>query len=88
MDRVEENVRANIQSLREALADQVDLREVFHTVFPSGLTFEAARTPDGCRQIWKISGDADFAKLLRGKRSDRGFEWMATPTGFEPVLLA
>jgi hypothetical protein len=80
VDRVEENVRANIRSLREALADQVDLREVFHTLFPSSLAFEAARTPDGGRQIWKISGDADFGKLLGSKRSDRGFECVATPT--------
>jgi hypothetical protein len=30
-------------------------------MFPDGLTFEPARTPDGARQIWKISGEADFA---------------------------
>src|SRR5213078_4630823 len=59
--RVEENVRANIRSLREALATQVDLREVFQAMFPDGLTFEAARTPDDSRQLWKISGDTDLA---------------------------
>ena len=30
-------------------------------MFPSGLTFEPARTPDGSRQVWRISGEADFA---------------------------
>ena len=64
--RVEENVRANIRSLREALATQVGLREVFQAMFPDGLTFEAARTPDGSRQIWKISGDADLAAATEG----------------------
>jgi DNA repair exonuclease SbcCD ATPase subunit len=81
VDRVEENVRSNIRSLRRALTDQADLGEVFQAMFPHGLTFEAARTPDGARQIWKISGDADFAAVVSGKRSDRGFECVATPTG-------
>ena len=85
---MEANVRTNVASLREALAEQSDLREVFQAMFPRGLTFVPARTPDGERQIWQISGDADFAALLRGKRSDRGFECVATPTGFEPVLPA
>ena len=88
VDRVEANVRTNIALLREALAAKADLREVFQSMFPGGLTFEPARTPDGSRQIWNISGDADFASLLRGRRSDRGFECVATPTGFEPVLPA
>jgi hypothetical protein len=76
--RVEENVRANIRSLREELAAQVDLREVFQAMFPDGLTFEAARTPDGSRQIWKISGDADFGAFTEadlvsfGTRPQRG----------------
>ncbi|HEX3483344.1 MAG TPA: hypothetical protein VHT91_50375 [Kofleriaceae bacterium] len=43
----------------------------------------ASRTPDGMRQIGRIRGDADFATLLGSKRSDRGFECVATPTGFE-----
>jgi site-specific DNA recombinase len=60
VERVESNVRAKTRSLREALSEQTDLREVFQAMFPGGLTFEPARTPDGARQIWKISGDADF----------------------------
>jgi hypothetical protein len=88
VERVEANVRTNIAALRSALTEPSDLREVFHSMFPNGLTFEAARTPDGMRQIWRISGDADFAAILKGKRSDRGFECVATPTGFEPVLPA
>jgi uncharacterized protein YoxC len=47
------------------------------------LVDEPARTPNDSRQIWKISGNADFAALLGSKRSDRGFECVATPTGFE-----
>jgi site-specific DNA recombinase len=86
--RVEANVRANVKGLRDALADQDDLREVFLVMFPRGLTFEPARTPDGSRQIWKISGDADFAATTRGRMTQPGFEWRATPTGFEPVLPA
>jgi len=61
VERVEANVRANVARLRKSLADQADLREVFQAMFPSGLTFEPARTPDGARQVWKISGEADFA---------------------------
>jgi site-specific DNA recombinase len=63
VDKVEANVRANFASLRTALADQADLREVFQAMFPDGLTFEPARTPDSARQIWKISGEADFAHM-------------------------
>lgn len=62
MDRVEANVRARVTALRHSL-DQADLREVFQAMFPDGLTFEPARTPDGARQIWKISGYADFAAV-------------------------
>lgn len=78
VDRVEANVRANVARLRQSLADQADLREVFLAMFPNGLTFEPARTPDGERQIWKISGDADFAAVTEGslvsfgKRPQRG----------------
>lgn len=60
VDKIEANVRANFASLRTALADQADLREVFKAMFPDGLTFEPARTPDGARQIWKITGEASF----------------------------
>ena len=66
VDRVEATVRANALRIREALVDQDDLREVFRAMFPDGLTFEPARTPDGTRQIWKINGFADFASLAEG----------------------
>ena len=65
-ERVEARVRANVADLRQALVEQADLREVFHAMFPDGLTFEPARTPDGGRQIWKISGYADFASVAEG----------------------
>ena len=32
-------------------------------MFPLGLTFAPARTPDGSRQIWEIEGDASFSGL-------------------------
>ena len=63
VDRVEANVQANVAKLRQALVDQADLREVFQAMFPDGLTFEPTRTPDGSRQIWKISGEVDFAVI-------------------------
>jgi hypothetical protein len=66
IDRVEANVRTNVARLRQALVDQADLREVFQAMFPDGLTFEPARTPDDSRQIWKISGNADFAAVTEG----------------------
>jgi hypothetical protein len=65
-ERVESNVRANMARLRQALVDQGDLREVFRAMFPDGLTFEPARTPDDSRQVWKISGYADFAAVAEG----------------------
>src|SRR5687767_13571326 len=53
--RVEANARARLRDLRSALAEQRDLREVFLALFPEGLTFTPARTPDGERKIWKIT---------------------------------
>ena len=40
-----------------------DRRAVFQAMFREGLSFEPPRTPDDARQIWKISGDADFAAV-------------------------
>jgi hypothetical protein len=34
VERVEENVRTNIRSLRAALTERPDLRDVFHTTLP------------------------------------------------------
>jgi site-specific DNA recombinase len=64
VDKIEANVRANVASLRTSLVDQTDLREIFQAMFPDGLTFEPARTPDGARQVWKISGEADFDHVI------------------------
>ena len=80
VDRVDESVRANIRSLREALVSQVDLREVFLAMFPGGLSFEPARTPDGARQIWKISGDADFAAVTEPSLVSFGERATRSPT--------
>ena len=54
-----------MQELRKALAEQRDLREVFLTMFPNGLTFRPARTPDGSRAIWRIEGAGSFDAVLR-----------------------
>ena len=74
--------RARLLALRSALAEQRDLREVFLALFPEGLTFTPARTPNGERQIWEIEGAASFAALLGG---GSGPDCVATPTGIEPV---
>lgn len=66
IDRVEANVRTGFAKLRESLAHEADRREVFRAMFPDGLSFEPSRTPDGSRQIWNISGDADFAAVTEG----------------------
>jgi hypothetical protein len=58
VDKIEAVVRDNVRSLRTSLVDQTDLREVFQTMLPDGLTFRPARVADGKRQIWEIEGDA------------------------------
>jgi hypothetical protein len=49
-------------------------------MFPHGLTFEPARTPEGARQIWKISGDADFAQTT-GPAEPSRFRMDRDPNG-------
>lgn len=60
----------------EAVAEQTDLREVFLTLFPNGLTFTADRSPDGARQVWRITGEASFGSLV----DSSGPDCVATPT--------
>jgi hypothetical protein len=48
---------------RRRLAEPADLGAVFRAMFPGGLTFSAALTPDGKRQIWEIEGEASFNAL-------------------------
>lgn len=81
---VEVSARRRLADLRGALQDQRDLREVFLSVFPNGLTFTPGRSDDGRRSVWRIEGDASFAALV----DQVGPDWKATPTGFEPVLPA
>jgi len=76
-EKIEETARAKLQDLRNALAEQADLREVFLTLFPNGLTFTADRSPDGARQVWRITGDASFGSLV----DPSGPDYVATPTG-------
>ena len=82
--RIESSARARLKDLRTALADRRDLREVFLALFPQGLTFTPARSPNGTRQVWRITGAADLGTYLGGTPPD----CVATPTGFEPVLPA
>jgi site-specific DNA recombinase len=82
--KIEASARERLQTLRAALADRHDLREVFLALFPDGLTFLPARTPDGSRQVWRIKGAANLGRLVEGT----GPDYVATPTGFEPVLPA
>jgi hypothetical protein len=74
---IEESARAKLADLRNALAAQTDLREVFLTLFPDGLTFTADRSPDGARQVWRITGEANFGSLVEPS----GPDCVATPTG-------
>lgn len=74
---IEETARAKLHDLRNALAEQTDLREVFLTLFPNGLTFTADRSPDGARQVWRISGEASFGSFV----GPSGPDCVATPTG-------
>lgn len=62
--RIEAGARAKLADLRSALADQRDLREVFLALFPEGLSFTPARSPDGTRAIWRIEGAANFGSLV------------------------
>jgi hypothetical protein len=66
--------------LRDALAEEADRREVFQAMFPSGLTFEPTRTPDQSRQVWMISGEADFAAIT-GDRGSSRFRLDSGPNG-------
>jgi site-specific DNA recombinase len=69
--QIETTSRGKLADLRAALADESDRREVFLALFPDGLTFTSARTPNGKRQIWQISGDIDLGTLTDGAGSVR-----------------
>lgn len=62
--QIETTSRAKLADLRAALAAQTDRREAFLALFPDGLVFAPARTPDGKRQIWRITGDTDLGSLV------------------------
>ena len=80
--KIESGARARLEDLRKALAEQRDLREVFLALFPAGLVFTPARTPDGERAVWQIEGEASFATVVGG---GSGPDCVATPTGFEGI---
>lgn len=61
--QIETTSRARLADMRAALADETARRQAFLALFPEGLKFEPARTPDGERQVWKIVGDIDLGSL-------------------------
>jgi site-specific DNA recombinase len=66
--RIEKTAKTVLLDMRTALADPGDRREAFLALFPSGLSFAPTRTPDGMRQVWQISGDADLGVLTGSNR--------------------
>jgi hypothetical protein len=64
--QVERSARAKLADLQAALMNETDRREAFLGLFPEGLTFSPTRTPDGERQVWKISGGVDLGTLING----------------------
>lgn len=62
--QIEISARTKLADLRAALTDESDRRQLFLALFPDGLTFAPDRTPDGKRQIWRISGDIDLGSLI------------------------
>ena len=62
MERAEKATRDKLVDVKAALADHRDLREVFHAMFPSGLTLtpEWGRDDNGRRRIWRASGETCF----------------------------
>jgi len=81
IEKIEASARAKLHDLRTALADKRDLREVFLTLFPDGLTFTPARAPNSDRQIWRITGSASFGSLV----DHFGPDCVATPTGRQAI---
>ena len=69
--QIETTSRSKLPDLRAALANDGDRREAFLALFPDGLSFAAARTPNGERQIWKITGDIDLGSLTDASGSKR-----------------
>jgi hypothetical protein len=64
-DQVETSVKERLADVRAALADRRDLRELLLGLFPRGLLFSPARTPDNSRAVWKLSGPAVYKVLSR-----------------------
>jgi DNA invertase Pin-like site-specific DNA recombinase len=68
IDQVEASVKERLADVRASLADRRDLRELLLGLFPRGLLFSPARTPDNSRAVWKLSGPAVY-KVLGGLSS-------------------
>ena len=63
IDQVDASMKERLADVRGALADRRDLRELLMGLFPKGLVFSPARTPDGARAVWKMSGPAVYKVL-------------------------
>jgi hypothetical protein len=51
IDQVEASVKERLADVRASLADRRDLRELLLGLFPRGLLFSPARTPDNSRAV-------------------------------------
>lgn len=71
MKQIETTARTKLADMRAALADESNRRELFLALFPDGLKFAADRTPDGKRQVWRITGDIDLGSLIDATGSKR-----------------
>ncbi len=69
--QIETSARTKLADLRAALANDADRRDAFLALFPDGLKFAADRTPDGKRQVWRITGDIDLGSLVDASGSKR-----------------
>jgi DNA invertase Pin-like site-specific DNA recombinase len=72
-NEVETSVKERLADVRAALADRRDLRDLLLGLFPRGLMFSPARTPDNSRAVWKLSGPAVYKVLSRRTPSGTPF---------------
>lgn len=69
--RIETSARTRLADMRAALAHETERREVFLALFPEGLTFAPDRTPNGKRQVWRVTGEVDLGSLIDATGSKR-----------------
>jgi Recombinase zinc beta ribbon domain len=65
IDLVAERARIRLAAARARLNARSDIRELFLGLFPEGLEFIPARSPDGSRQIWRVR-PASYGSIMNG----------------------